>query len=75
MSEELRIENNVLVRDSLRLCEQLTTVTNERDHARRWVCVLLANPKSVMGLATPGNNTKQAFANEQHWDCCKEDRA
>ena len=52
---------------------EIEILRRERDEARQWVCQILANPKFVTGLDFPGDGTKYAFAEEQGWDCFKED--
>lgn len=46
----------------------------ERDKARRWICKLLANPTIAEGLASPCCGMPRDYAEEQDWDCFKEER-
>ena len=63
-----------LRRDYSCICNEMRRMMDERDEARRWICQLLANPTSAEGLASPCCGTSRDYAEEQGWDCFKEEK-
>jgi hypothetical protein len=70
-----RCPDTAVMSDLREAADEIERLRKERDEARQWLCLVLAKPTSVMGLAVPGNGTKHDFAKEQGWDCFEEPKA